>query len=294
MGTLCELFGNSRQAYYQYKKENAKKEIIESTVCSAVEDYRSEDPGIGAYKLYLMLCEVYGRDQMKGRDSFFNLLRRKKLMLKPSKGRRTTNSNHRYHKYKNLIKGLVLDGPNQLWVSDITYISLKDSVCYLHLITDAYSHKIIGWCLAPGLHSIYTLNALNQAIEQCKGKDCSSLIHHSDRGSQYCCDLYVQTLTDHQIKISMTEDYKPTDNAIAERVNGIIKQEWLYKIALFENIEEAENKMRQIIDFYNNKRPHMSNNMMTPEKAHQGTGVLKKCWKKKVYDMKERTNQDYV
>jgi transposase InsO family protein len=291
---LCELFGNSRQAYYQYKKGHMGKEIVENIICSAVNDYRSDDPGIGGFKLYLMLCDLYGRDQMMGRDSFYKLLRRKKLMLKPSKGRCTTNSNHRYHKYKNLIKGLQLDARNQLWVSDITYISLKDDVCYLHLITDAYSHKIIGWCLAPGLHSIYTLNALNQAIKQSGKEILTGLIHHSDRGSQYCCDLYVQTLTDHQIAISMTEDSKPTDNAVAERINGIIKQEWLYKMAKFENIEEAEKKISQIIDFYNTKRPHMSNNMLTPEKAHLSTGVLKKRWKNKVYAPAEARSKDNV
>lgn len=267
---------------------------MENTICSAVRDYRSEDPGIGAFKLYLMLCQLYSREQMMGRDAFYKLLRRKKLMLKPSKGRRTTNSNHRYHKYKNLIKGLLLDAANQLWVSDITYISLKDEVCYLHLITDAYSHKIIGWRLAPGLHSVYTLDALNQAIKQAETAAISGLIHHSDRGSQYCCDLYVQTLTDHQIAISMTEDYKPTDNAIAERVNGIIKQEWLYKMEQFESLEEVEKKIGQIIDFYNTKRPHMSNNMLTPEVAHKGTGVLKRCWKNKVYTPIEAISRDYA
>lgn len=234
-----------------------------------------------------MLCGIYGRDQMKGRDSFYKLLRGKKLMLQPSKGRRTTNSNHRYHTYKNLIKGLTLTSRNQLWVSDITYISLKDTVCYLHLITDAYSHKIIGWCLAPGLHSAYTLDALNQAIKQAGNGSLSGLVHHSDRGSQYCCDLYVNTLADHKIAISMTEDYKPTDNAVAERVNGILKQEWLYKMDRFESLEQAKDKMSQMIDFYNTKRPHMSNNMLTPDQAHQGTGELKKRWKKKVYSSRE-------
>lgn len=283
MDTLCGLFGNSRQAYYQYKKGYVGKEIVESIICSAVEVYRSEDPRIGAFKLYLMLCELYGRNQMMGRDSFYKLLRRKKLMLKPSKGRRTTNSNHRYHKYTNLIQELCLNARNQLWVSDITYISLTREVCYLHLITDAYSRKIIGWCLAPGLHSIYTLDALNQAIEQSGQEMLDGLIHHSDRGSQYCCDIYVQMLSAHHIAISMTEDYKPTDNAIAERVNGIIKQEWLYTMALFERIEEAKSEISQIIEFYNTKRPHMSIGMLTPEKAHLGCGELKRCWKSKSY-----------
>lgn len=148
--------------------------------------------------------------------------------------------------------------------------------------------------MAPGLHAVYTLSALNQAIKQVGSEPLSGLIHHSDRGVQYCCDLYVQTLTDHHIAISMTEDYKPTENAVAERVNGIIKQEWLYKMGVFEKLEEIEKKMSQIIDFYNTKRPHMSNNMLTPEKAHQGTRVLKKYWKNKVYTPKEAMNQDYV
>lgn len=231
---------------------------------------------------------------MKGRDAFYKLLRRKKLMLQPSKGRRTTNSNHRYHKYKNLIKELIPDERNQLWVSDITYVSLKNSVCYLHLITDAYSHKIIGWRLAPGLHSIYTFDALNQAIKQSGKELLPGLVHHSDRGSQYCCDAYVETLTAREIAISMTQDSKPTDNAIAERVNGIIKQEWLYKMEHFNTLEEANEKMVQIVDFYNTKRPHMSNDMLTPEKAHLGTGVLKKRWKNKVYSSIDTKSEDNI
>lgn len=222
-----------------------------------------------------------------GRDSFLNLLRRYHLMLMPRKSRSTTDSNHRFHKYKNLIKGLPVNGINQLWVSDITYIELQDSVCYLHIVTDAYSHKIVGWELAPGLHSAYTIQALKMAISDSGKEDLSGLIHHSDRGIQYCCDAYVKCLNDHHITISMTEDYKPTDNGIAERVNGIIKDEWLRNMNKFTDIEEARSEMERIITFYNDRRPHMSNDMLTPNEAHAGDGELKKRWKKKNYKRKE-------
>ena len=237
------------------------------------------------------MCQIYGRHQMMGRDSFFNLLRRYHLMLQPRRSRSTTNSNHRFHKYKNLVKGLVVTAPDQLWVSDITYIALRDTVCYLHLVTDAYSHKIIGWKLAPGLHSVYTVQALKMAIEGTGRKDLNGLIHHSDRGVQYCCDAYVGYLNRYHIAISMTEDSKPTDNAIAERVNGIIKSEWLYNTGKFADLEEARIGIDRIITFYNERRPHMSNDMHTPSEAY-GSGLeLKRRWKNKIYKKKEEILQ---
>lgn len=159
-------------------------------------EIRSEDPGIGGYKLWVMLVVLFGSRFMPGRDSFYTLLRRHHLMLPPRKTRCTTNSNHRYHKWKNLVKGFVLTSANQLWVSDITYIPLANGeVCYLHLVTDAYSHKVVGWVLAETLRASATVDALRQAIRQAvemKGsEDLAGLTHHSDRGVQYCCDLYV-------------------------------------------------------------------------------------------------------
>jgi len=253
-----------------------------------VEEIRFQAPRIGAFKLYTMLCGIFGRKNLPGRDSFFNLLRRKKLMLSPLKSRSTTNSNHRFHKYKNLIKGFTPTAPNSLWVSDITYIALKENVCYLHLVTDAYSHKIIGWCLAPGLHAIYTLEALNRALEQVKTGSVEGLIHHSDRGCQYCCNEYIRTLNERHIRISMTEDYKPTDNAIAERINGIIKTEWLYRKQKPGTIEEAREEIERDITFYNTQRPHMSNGMLTPEQAHHMQGELTRCWKDKIYRKQDK------
>ena len=224
---------------------------------------RTAAPGIGAYKMFVILKAIF-LDSMPGRDKFYEIINRNGLMLRPERRRHTTNSNHNYHKYKNLIKGLVLCRPNQLWVADITYIETDEGVVYLHLVTDAWTHEIIGWVLSDSLMAADTIAALKNGIAYNEGADLSGLIHHSDRGSQYCSNAYVEMLKSIKASISMTEDYKPTDNAIAERVNGIIKQEWLYRMKRPKDLEEAQNIIRDIVDFYNNKRPHMSNGMMTP------------------------------
>ncbi len=239
-----------------------------------------------------MLCAMFNTGWMPGRDSFLNLLRRHNLMQKPRKSRSTTNSNHRFHKWKNLIKGFTPTAPNQLWVSDITYIDLAGGCCYLHLVTDAYSKKIVGWCLASSLEAVFTLKALRMAIEATGGCDLHGLIHHSDRGIQYCCDLYVQELQSYGIQISMTEDYKPTDNGIAERVNGIIKGESKYRQERrFETYEEALGHISRFVEFYNSKRPHYSIGMQTPNAAHEQTGEQKRMWKTKIYKKNEQTLQ---
>ena len=266
----------------------------------SVREIRSEDPGIGGYNLWVMLGVHFGSRFMPGRDSFYTLLRRHRLMLPPRKTRCTTNSNHRYHKWKNLAKGLVPTAANQLWVSDITYIPLDNGeVCYLHLVTDAYSHKVVGWVLAETLRASATAGALRQAIRQAvemKGsEDLSGLTHHSDRGVQYCCDLYVETLRQHHIAISMTEDYKPTDNAVAERANGIIKTECVYRRDRFNDIGHAKQVIGRYIHFYNYRRPHMSIGYKTPALAHLETGEQKRKWKKKEYPAKDcKDRQDSI
>lgn len=228
-----------------------------------VREIRQKAPGIGAHKLFLILRNVYG-SRIMGRDRFYNLMHRRNLMLAPQKRRHTTNSNHRFRRYKNKIKGYKPTGINNLWVADITYIETDEGVCYLHLLTDAFTHEIIGWTLSDSLVAENTLDALEQAIDKFKGMDLSHLIHHSDRGSQYCCSKYVKRLESLNVTISMTEDGNPTDNAIAERVNGIIKQEWLYRMKRPANINQARTLIAQIIEFYNTRRPHMSNGMKTP------------------------------
>ena len=287
---VCRLFGHCRQAFYQSKADIESEIEHERKVIEAVKEIREEDPGIGGYKLWLMLVSLFGRDFVPGRDRFFVILRRKGLMLPKPKPRHTTNSNHRYHKYKNLIKDIVLTAANQLWVADITYIALPGGdVCYLHLITDAYSHKIVGWALARTLKAAISMEALRMAVEQAVAMKSSEvltgLIHHSDRGVQYCCDAYVAMLKAYGISISMTEDYKPTDNAIAESVNGKIKVESVYR-KRFNSFEHAYNVIERYIHFYNYHRPHMSIGYKVPAVVHLEQGEQKKMWKNKIYPQK--------
>ena len=289
----CRLFGHCRQAWYQSKADIAADIERESHLLTNVREIREKDPRIGGHKLWLMLCDIYGRDKMMGRDSFLALLRRHTLMLPPPKARCTTNSNHRFHKWKNLIKDFVPMAANQLWVADITYIAIGNGdVCYLHLITDAYSHKILGWVLADTLRAVITKEALEQAISQAGNILPNTLIHHSDRGVQYCCDEYVKTLKSYHIRISMTEDSNPTDNAIAERTNGIIKGEGVYPRETFNSIEHAKKVIGGYIDFYNNRRPHMSIGYKVPALVHMETGPQKKMWKNKNYKKNESTNEN--
>ena len=293
---VCRLFGHCRQAFYQSRADIEKEKEHERKVIGAVREIREEDPGIGGYKLWLMLIDMFGRAFVPGRDRFFTMLRRKGLMLPKPKPRHTTNSNHRYHKYKNLIKGIVLTAANQLWEADITYIALAGGdVCYLHLITDAYSHKIVGWALARTLKAAITMQALKTAIEQAVamkgGEVLTGLIHHSDRGVQYCCDAYVAMLKAYGISISMTEDYKPTDNAVAERTNGIIKVECVYRQKCFNSFEHACRVIERYIHFYNYRRLHMSIGYKVPAVAHLEQGEQKKMWKNKIYPPKSATNE---
>ena len=289
----CRLLGHCRQAFYQSKVDIAKEAECERRILASVRAIRTEDPRIGGYKLWLMLIGMYGREHVPGRDRFFVMLRRRGLMLPKPKPRHTTNSNHRYRKWKNLIKDFTPMEANQLWVADITYIALADGdVCYLHLITDAYSRKIVGWALADTLKATVSMQALQMAIDQAaamRGSDMlAGLIHHSDRGVQYCCDAYVSMLKKHGIAISMTEDYKPTDNAIAERFNGILKVESVYPQKQLPTLEHAQRLIPRFINFYNNARPHMSIGYKMPAVAHMEQGEQKKMWKKRIY----RQNND--
>lgn len=289
----CRLLGHCRQAFYQSKVDIAKEAECERRVIASVRAIRTEDPRIGGYKLWLMLIGMYGREHVPGRDRFFVMLRRRGLMLPKPKPRHTTNSNHRYRKWKNLIKDFTPMEANRLWVADITYIALADGdVCYLHLITDAYSRKIVGWALADTLKATVSMQALQMAIDQAaamRGSDTlAGLIHHSDRGVQYCCDAYVSMLKKHGIAISMTEDYKPTDNAIAERFNGILKVESVYPQKQLPTLEHAQRLIPRFINFYNNARPHMSIGYKMPAVAHMEQGEQKRMWKKRIY----RQNND--
>ena len=261
---LCGLFGKTREGYYSVSREKiARRESCSRKIESAVREIREQDPGIGAYKLHRMLSDIFP-DEMMGRDAFYRFMHEHHLMLPPERRRHTTNSNHNYHKYKNLAKGMRPTRPNQLWVADITYVDTEEGVVYLHLLTDAFTHEIIGWTLSDSLRSENTVMSLEQAITLMAVFGLSGLTHHSDRGSQYCCNAYIEKLKSINAAISMTEDYKPTDNAIAERINGIIKQEWLYRMKRPRDLQHAREIISGIIDFYNTRRPHMSNEGMLP------------------------------
>ena len=212
-----------------------------------------------------------------GRDALFNLLAERGLLVTKRKRRGpiTTLSKHRYKKYPNIIRDFIPIEPNQLWVSDITYIHLEDSFAYLSLITDAYSHKIVGFYLSKDLSAQGSLKALKMALSNNPNR--SSLIHHSDRGVQYCCDTYVNLLRDNEIKISMTENGDPRENAVAERLNGILKQELLEEV--FPDFETARKDVAKACSTYNYLRPHGSIDNLKPADAHQKSGPIKKRWK---------------
>lgn len=254
---------------------------LEPMIVEKARDYRTDNPGLGCAKLYLIIKKMFDDTGcMPGRDAFIELLRRNGLMVQLKRRRhyKTTDSAHHYHKYPNLVKEIVPMRPNEVWVSDITYIETEDGVCYLSLITDAYSHKIVGWALGPTLETIYPIEALEMALATIDDETAKRLIHHSDRGCQYCSYAYVEILKTRGIMISMTESGDPLENAIAERANGIIKNEWLKKTKI-ENMTECKKMLERIVLFYNTERPHMSIGNQVPEDAHRQIGPQKRCWR---------------
>jgi transposase InsO family protein len=284
---LCELLGVSKQAYYQHKSRDymshAQSDVILQLVC----DTRKEMPRLGVRKLYCKLLSELPKDIKIGRDALFDLLRDHGMLLRRRSGfvPRTTNSCHRFHTYKNLVKDFVPKGPNELWVSDITYVRTVDNrFYYLSLITDVYSHKIVGWYLLDTLDTEGPLGALKMALKDLP--EGSKLIHHSDRGTQYCCGEYVDMLKKNGITISMTESGNPRDNAVAERSNGILKMEWLYDM-LFTTLDMSRQSISAVIQTYNTKRPHSSIGMCTPEDIHQNPRPTERLWKNYYKNRKE-------
>lgn len=247
-----------------------------------VAEIRREIPRIGTPKLYHMLKEPFKTHGIKmGREALHNLLLNQGMTVKRRrKYIRTTDSNHWLKKYPNLIKGFIAEESEQLWVADITYIQIRNDFNYLSLITDVYSHRIVGYCLFPTLSAEGPLNALRKALET--RTKVTALIHHSDRGTQYCCANYVEILQRSNIGISMTEKGDPYENAVAERVNGILKDDFELSKG-FQSRNEALSVVDRSIIAYNDLRPHMSCDYLTPTIAHDQKGVLRKKWKRKVY-----------
>jgi transposase InsO family protein len=276
---LCRLLGFSRQAYYQYQMLLGKSKLEEDLVIGQVLYHRILQPRIGGEKLHEMMEPFLEDHGIKiGRDLLFDLLRENDLLIRKRRRKQpvTTHSSHWMRKYPDLISNISLKRAEELWVSDITYIRLTNSkFAYLSLVTDAYSRKIVGYCMNNDLSADGPVNALEMALAgRASGEP---LIHHSDRGSQYCSDSYVGRLKVSCIGISMTQSGNPRDNAIAERVNGILKQELLEEV--YANIKQARLSVVIAIDTYNRIRPHSSVDMMTPERAHTQTGEIRRRWK---------------
>ena len=286
--SLCRLFGKSRQAYYEQTKYVCQKNTRDDLILSLVGNVRKDFPHMGSRKLLLFLAPKFERMGISiGRDAFIDLLYQNRLLVhRPRNRRKTTFSKHWMHKYPNLIIGYTPESPNRLWVSDITYIDLASGTSYLSLITDACSRKIVGWNLGKTLQVSDTLAALKMALKNLKGNH-PELIHHSDRGSQYCCGSYTNLLTRRKIRISMTESGDPRENAIAERVNGILKTEWMNDKKP-GSWKETVDFVGKIIDLYNNQRLHQSISYMTPVEVHQ-TGVKTERQWKNYYRKKEVT-----
>jgi transposase InsO family protein len=275
----CILFGIDRQVYYRKIKRRIIKQDKAQLVVKMVLKIRTQMPRIGAKKLYYLL----GNDLKTlkiGRDKFIDILRANHLLILPKRSYHiTTNSHHRFRKYKNHLLDLQITQPEQVWVSDITYIGKREKPCYLSLITDAYSKKIVGYNLSDNLNTESSLAALRLAVKQRKNKEIP-LIHHSDRGLQYCSNEYQKILHKNDIQPSMTQNSDPYENAVAERINGILKQEF-YIDKYNKDLPIMKQIIKETIEIYNEKRPHLSNHMLTPNQMHQQNKLIIKTYKTK-------------
>jgi putative transposase len=276
LSRFCRLLGLTRQAYYQHCWHEEFVSIEQEFILQEVRRIRARHRHMGGRKLYQLLQPFMLEHQIKmGRDALFDLLQANYLLVRKRKRRVfTTQSFHWLRKYPNVIKGLELYRPNQLWVSDITYWKTKMGYVYISLITDAFSHKIVGHHVAESLETVETLQALKNALQYLPSNH-AGLIHHSDRGIQYCSQEYVDVLTNRNIQISMTESGDPRDNAIAERVNGILKEEYLNDYAI-DDLAQAKVTLDLVVHLYNAERPHMSIDYQTPISAHESTTQLLK------------------
>jgi len=282
LARLCAWFGVTRQAYYQHLWSASDYVVEQELIIQEVLEIRKNHRFMGVRKLYEKLQPFMLEHQIKmGRDALFDLLSYHGLLIRRSKRRVvTTHSFHWLRKYPNLIREFVPTAPNQLWVSDITYWKINNKDVYINLITDAYSRYIVGYHGAPTLEAIESIKALKMALNTMKNISNGALIHHSDRGVQYCSSDYVKLLQDNQIAISMTENGDPLENAIAERINGIIKNEYLIDYSL-DTIESAQQLLNKAVELYNYDRPHMSIGNLTPANVHYSRTTIKteRLWK---------------
>lgn len=281
---LCQLFGRTKQAYHKYDENKVlAKAAQEEFVIQFIHEIREKDHGIGGMKLWYMYQARFGNNKPVGRDRFEDIVDKYGLKVRAKVRKpKTTDSTHGLPVYPNLISELIPTRPNELWVSDITYIPVWLSeteyvFCFLSLVLDAYTEEIVGWSVGPTLETIYPLEALRMALKRLDGKADVNIIHHSDRGVQYASNEYIALLKQHGFQISMTENGDPKENPQAERINNTMKNE-MFKGVTFHSIQEVIMAVAAAVDFYNNERPHMSIDMMTPAEAAQCDGEIEKRW----------------
>lgn len=283
---LCALSGVTRQAFYKHDDNLLFRRLaIEQFVVQFVHEVREKDPQMGGDSLWRMYRSRFSDDYRVGRDVFRGILHERGLKLRHRRrAMRTTDSRHNLPTYPNLVKNVIPTRPNQIWVSDITYIPIEDPTArlgyrfgFLTIIMDAYSKRIVGWHVAPTLEAVYSIKALKMAIGTLPDDFDETLFHHSDRGCQYASADYISLLTHSHITPSMTESGNPKDNAMAERINSTIKNELLHG-KTFTSLQQVTEAVKTAVMFYNTERPHSSIDWYTPDEAHRMKGELKRHW----------------
>ncbi len=295
---LCGLLGHTKQAYYQRIQYEEQKAFDTYLLKELVIKARLVWKRGSGRNLFTYMQRSFKEHQIKiGRDKFFEFLRENGLLImRKSRQAVTTNSYHFYHRYPNLIKEKVALKSNEIWVCDITYIWIveKENFGYLSIITDLYSHRIMGYCLHATLKAIGPLTALKMAIKVAGKNSVKKCIHHSDRGIQYCCNEYISAINKYGLIPSMTENGDPLENPVAERINGILKHEFSNEKEMqFESMAIAKKQMDTFVQFYNTQRPHGSIERLTPIEAYSLERELKKTWKnyKKLKWEREKTEK---
>lgn len=267
VAAVCARVGMSRQNYYAVRHQRQRRSVDEQLIVALVKRERRSQPRLGTRKLFHMIRDdLEDANVQVGRDRLSEVLRSHCLLVERKPGRvRTTNSRHSLPVFHNLVAGLELDGPNQAWASDLTYIRTGEGPLYASMITDMHSRKIVGSNIGDSLEAEGCLRALNMALVDLPAGACP--IHHSDRGCQYCCHRYVDRLQERGLPVSMTEVLHCYENAMAERVNGILKQEYDLDWE-FRTKEQAIKAFRQAVWLYNHRRPHLALGYRTPAEVH--------------------------
>ena len=268
MKWVYQCFGISKQAFYKRLTVHKRQEQQEQVILELIEQVRKQMPKTGGLKLYKSIKPALVQKDIKmGRDRFYQLLGRHRLLIPRTKRAHiTTNSKHHFYKYPNLVRDFIPTAAEQLWVSDITYIRTETGNAYLALVTDAYSKKIMGYSIDDHMKTSLCIDALQMALNQ-RNYTNQKLIHHSDRGLQYCNPTYTNFAERNGINISMTQQYDPYENPVAERINGILKQEFgLGKTIV--NLKLAKKMVKKAVKTYNSKRMHYSLGLKTPDFAH--------------------------